>query len=51
MSIEVTQVKLLSASGHYFVYVGARSHAAWKWSEVYPGIPFNTVSVTTELVY
>lgn len=49
--METYQIKCLSKSGHYFVYVGPQIEARWKWSRVYPSIPFDTVKVTAELVY
>ena len=47
----IHQIRCLSKSGHYFVYVGPQIEARWKWSEVYPSIPFDTVTVTAELIY
>jgi hypothetical protein len=48
--MEVYQIRCLSKSGHYFVYVGQQMYARWKWSDVYPSIPFDTVRVTAELI-
>lgn len=43
-------VRCESKSGHYFVFVGDAGHAHWKWSEVYPAIPFDTVTTYREVL-
>ena len=47
----VCQIRCQAKSGHYFVFVGDAGHAHWKWSEVYPAIPFASVNVTREVLY
>jgi hypothetical protein len=44
-------VKMLSKSGHYFVYCGSQHNAQYKWSEVYPSIPFSSVEVSSTVLY
>lgn len=49
--VGILQIRCIAKSGHYLVYVGSQSEARHKWPDVYPSIPFETVTVTSEVVY